>query len=118
MHKAEHRGFVPSDEIRVFEKGKAEILNLGGGVIGRFTLQPGWRWSEHVKPIAKTQWCEESHLYYQATGRLHVSMQDGTQLEIGPGEVAALPPGHDAWVVGNEPVVMIDWSGARTYARR
>lgn len=117
MAKAERKDFTSPDEVRTFEKGKLELLNIGGGVVGRLTLQPGWRWSEHVKPIAKTQWCEAPHFQYQVSGRMHVAMADGTAFELGPGDVSALPSGHDAWVVGNEPVVVIDWAGASNYAK-
>ena len=114
---AEHKYFKSPDEVRTFEKGKLELLNMNGGVIGRLTLEPGWRWSQHVKPIAKTEWCEAPHFQYQISGRIHVVMSDGSEFEAGPGEVTALPAGHDAWVVGNEPVVLIDWHGASHYAQ-
>lgn len=118
MGKAECKHFRSPDEVRTFQKGKLELLNIGGGVVGRLTLEPGWRWSQHVKPIAKTQWCEAPHFQYQVSGRLHVVMADGSEFDTGPGEVSALPSGHDAWVVGNEPVVLIDWSGASNYAKK
>ena len=114
---SEHKFFGRPDEVRPFEKGKAEMINIGGGVVGRLTLQPGWRWSTHVKPIAKTQWCEAPHFQYHVSGRIHILMSDGTEFEVGPGEVSWLPAGHDAWVVGDEPVVVIDWSGAINYAK-
>ena len=117
MAVAERKDFNASDETRTFEKGKADLINIGGGVVGRLTLEPGWRWSLHVKPVAKTEWCEAPHFQYHLTGRLGIKMQDGTELEVGPGEVTALPQGHDAWVVGNEPVVLIDWHGASNYAK-
>ena len=115
---AEQKDFRSPDEVRTFEKGKLELLNMNGGVIGRLTLEPGWRWSQHVKPIAKTEWCEAPHFQYQISGRIHVVMSDGSEFEAGPGEVTALPAGHDAWVVGNEPVIVIDWSGATNYAKK
>ena len=117
MAKAERKNLKSPDETRTFEKGKAELVNIGGGTVGRLILEPGWRWSEHVKPIAKTEWCEAPHFQYHAAGRLHVAMADGTEFEVGPGEITALPQGHDAWVVGNEPVVLIDWAGASNYAK-
>lgn len=117
MASAEHKGFAHPDETRPFEKGRIEVLNIGGGVVGRLTLEPGWRWSTHVKPAAGTALCEAPHFQYHLSGRLHVQMADGTSLEAGPGDVTALPSGHDAWVVGNEPVVAIDWSGASHYAK-
>jgi quercetin dioxygenase-like cupin family protein len=118
MAAAEQKDFMSPDEVRTFEKGKAQLLNMNGGVVGRFTLEPGWRWSQHVKPIAGTEWCEAPHFQYHVSGRLHVVMSDGSTFEAGPGDVTMLPPGHDAWVVGDEPVVVIDWSGASNYAKR
>lgn len=117
MAKSERKGFAAPDEVRKFEKGTVELIQIGGGTVGRLTLQPGWRWSTHVKPVAKTEWCEAAHFQYHVSGRIHVKMRDGTEFDVGPGEVTALPPGHDAWVVGNEPVVVIDWSGASNYAK-
>lgn len=115
--QTEHKDFNKPDEVRTFEKGKVELLNMSGGVIGRMTLEPGWKWSEHVKPIVKTKLCEAPHFQIQLSGRLHVVMEDGTEFETGPGEVTSLPSGHDAWVVGNEKVVVVDWSGASSYAK-
>jgi quercetin dioxygenase-like cupin family protein len=113
----ERKEFKSPDETRTFEKGRLDLINIGGGTVGRLTLQPGWRWSKHVKPIAGTEWCEAPHFQYHLSGRLHVLMADGTEFEVGPGEVSLLPSGHDAWVVGNEPVVLIDWAGASNYAK-
>ncbi len=118
MASYERKNLKTPDETRTFEKGKAELAKIGGGVVGRLTLEPGWKWSKHVKPIAKTQWCEAPHFQYQVSGRLHVQMADGSEFETGPGEVVTLPSGHDAWVVGNEPVVAIDWAGASNYAKK
>ena len=114
----ERKNLRSPDETRTFEKGRADLINIGGGTVGRLTLEPGWRWSKHVKPIAGTEWCEAPHFQYHLSGRLHVLMMDGTEFEVGPGEVTALPSGHDAWVVGDEPVVLIDWAGASNYAKR
>jgi hypothetical protein len=113
----EHRGFAEPDEVREFPHGRAEILNLGGGTVGRLICEPGWRWSADVKPIAGTDSCQAPHLQYHVSGRLGVRMDDGTELEIGPGEISSLPPGHDAWVIGDEPVVVVDWHGASNYAK-
>lgn len=118
MSKAEYKDFKNPDEVRAFEKGKLELLNIGGGTIGLLTLNPGWRWSQHVKKIAKTEWCEAPHFQYQLSGRLHIAMQDGNEFETVTGQVAWLPSGHDAWVVGDEPVVLVDWSGATQYAKQ
>jgi quercetin dioxygenase-like cupin family protein len=115
--KAETKNVSKPDETRKFERGQMELVNIGGGTVGRATFEPGWRWSEHVKPIAKTAMCEAPHFMYQISGRMHVKMTDGQEFDIGPGEVALIPPGHDAWVVGNEAVVAVDWQGATNYAK-
>ena len=117
MHKAEFKDFASPDESRIFEKGKLELLHIGGVVVGKMTLQPGWRWSLHVKPIARTDWCEAPHFQYQVSGHLHIVMSDGQEFDTGPGHVSMIPQGHDAWVVGREAVVLIDWAGAANYAR-
>ncbi len=106
-----------SDETRTFDKGKLELVTLGGVTFGRATLQGGWKWSTSVKPLAQTKSCEAPHLQYHVSGRLHVVMDDGSEDEFGPGDVSLLPPGHDAWVVGDEPVVIIDISGMGEYAK-
>jgi hypothetical protein len=118
MENTEHKKFSAPDETRTFPHGKAEIINIGGGTVGRLTLEPGWRWSQDVKPIAGTEWCEAPHFQYQVSGRMHVVMENGTEFDLGPGDVSVLPPGHDAWVVGEEPVVVVDWHGASNYAKR
>ena len=118
MAKAERKNLSSPDEVRTFEKGKLDLVKIGGGVVGRLTLEPGWRWSQHVKPTAGTEWCEAPHFQYHVSGRIHVAMSDGTEFEVGAGEITALPQGHDAWVVGDEPVVLIDWAGASNYAKR
>ncbi len=82
------KDFKTPDEVRTFEKGKVELININGGVIGLLTLEPGWRWSDHVKPIAKTALCEAPHFQYQLSGRLHVAMEDGTEFETQKGQVA------------------------------
>jgi hypothetical protein len=106
------------DETRSFDKGRVELVTVNDVTFGRGTLQPGWKWSTCVKPIAKTESCQASHLQYHISGRLRVVMDDGSEQEFGPGDVSFLPPGHDAWVVGNEPVVLVDISGMRDYAKR
>ena len=117
MASAERKDLNAADETRTFPKGKAEIINIGGGQVGRLTFEPGWRWSEHVKPIAGTESCEAPHFQYHVSGRLHIQMTDGTELIAEPGQVTALPSGHDAWVGGDEPVVVVDWCGASNYAK-
>jgi hypothetical protein len=115
--KAEQKNFSTPDETRSFEHGKVDLLQIGESEIGMLTLQPGWRWSDHVKPIAGTDLCEAPHFQYHVSGRLHVVMADGAEFDAGPGDVTALPQGHDAWVVGDEPVVVVDWWGASNYAK-
>jgi quercetin dioxygenase-like cupin family protein len=105
------------DETRSFPKGKVELVTVGGVTFGCATLEPGWKWSVHVKPITKTKSCEAPHTQYHLSGRLRVRMDDGTEVEFGPGDVGHIPPGHDAWVVGNEPVVIIDVTGLADYAK-
>jgi quercetin dioxygenase-like cupin family protein len=117
MSAAEQRNFGDADETRTFERGRLDLVKIGNSEIGRLTLEPGWRWSDHVKPLAGTDWCEAPHFQYHVTGTLRVRMADGTEFDAGPGDVTALPSGHDAWVVGDEPVVIVDWWGASNYAR-
>ena len=113
----ERKNLKSPDEVRTFEKGRLELATVGGVTFGRATFQPGWKWSTCVKPIAKTESCQAPHTLYQISGRMKVVMEDGAQVEIGAGEVAVIPPGHDAWVVGNEPVVAIDITGVKDYAK-
>jgi quercetin dioxygenase-like cupin family protein len=113
------KNFDKADEIRPFEgsTGQVEVINTDEGAVGRATFLPGWKWSEHVKPIAKTDSCQASHTGYFVSGRMKVVMDDGEELEYGPGDFAVMKPGHDAWVTGNEPCVVIDWQGFSDYAK-
>ena len=113
----EHRRFSKADEVREFPNGIADILRVGDADIGRLTLQPGWRWSKDVKPIAGTELCEAPHFQYHVSGLLAIQMGDGTEFVAEAGDVTSLPSGHDAWVVGDEPVVVVDWYGASNYAK-
>ncbi len=106
------------DDTRTFDKGKVELVTLKEVTFGRATLQPGWKWSECVKPLVKTDSCQAPHLQYHVSGWLHVAMDDGSEMEFGPGDVSNIPPGHDAWVVGNQPVVLIDITGLSDYAKQ
>ena len=117
MQRTEHRAFQAPDEVREFPNGRAEILQVGDAEIGRLVFQPGWRWSTDVKPLAKTSSCEAPHFQYHVSGRLAVLMDDGTELVAGPGDITYLPAGHDAWVIGDEPVVVVDWFGTSTFAK-
>ena len=116
-HETEHRGFSQPDETREFPHGRAEIITIGGAQVGRMTFLPGWRWSNDVKPIAGTDSCEAPHFQYHVSGQLAIRMDDGTEMVAKPGDVTSLPSGHDAWVVGDEPVVVVDWYGASNYAK-
>ena len=118
MQQTEHRSFEEADEARVFPNGRAEILKVGGAEVGRLVFEPGWRWSNDVKPIAGTDSCEAPHFQYHVSGRLAIRMDDGTEFIAGPGDLTSLPSGHDAWVVGDEPAVVVDWHGASVYAKR
>jgi hypothetical protein len=113
----EQMDFGSPSETREFPNGKVDLLRIGGAEIGRLTLQPGWRWSTDVKPIAGTQLCEAPHFQYHVAGTLRVQTADGRVFDAVAGQVTALPSGHDAWVVGDEPVVVVDWWGASNYAR-
>jgi hypothetical protein len=116
-HEMQSRNFDKNpDDVRKFTNGRIELANLGEATIGRMTLEPGWKWSKDVKPIVNTNSCQMAHTGYGISGRLHVKMDDGTEQEFGPGEVSYVPPGHDAWVVGNEPFVAIDFTGMKEYA--
>jgi quercetin dioxygenase-like cupin family protein len=119
MAGVEVKNFDSPDETRPFEdKGQAEVVQVGGKVVGRATFEPGWKWSSHVKPIAQTDSCEVSHLGYVVSGRMKIYMDDGSEGEMGAGDVAAIPPGHDAEVVGDEPCVVLDFGEFGEYAKR
>ena len=117
MSKSEHSTFVTPDEVREFPHGRAEILSMDGGDIGRLVLEPGWRWSNDVKPIAGTESCEAPHFQYHVSGQLGIRMDDGSEMVAVAGDVTSLPSGHDAWVIGDENVVVVDWYGASNYAK-
>jgi len=117
LPKPQVKKFGAPDELRKFENGKLQLVSFEGAAVGRAVLEPGWKWSKHVKPIAKTTSCEAPHFQYHETGVLHVKMDDGTEMDIGPGEISRIPAGHDAWVVGVEPVTVIDFQGMVDYAK-
>jgi len=117
MNIAELKNFETPDEVREFPGGRLELIKIGGATIARATFQPGWRWAESVQPIAKTKSCEAPHFQYHLSGVLHVVMDDGTAFDCRPGEVSLLPSGHDAWTVGDEPAVVIDFQGMIDYAK-
>ncbi len=112
------RNFKTADEVRRPDKGELRVVRVGKGSIAKATLQPGWKWSQSVKPIAKTKSCQASHFGVVVSGRCHISQDDGAQLDLGPGDAFAIPPGHDAWVVGNEPFEAYEFESqtAESYA--
>jgi quercetin dioxygenase-like cupin family protein len=118
MAELERKHFDDPDETRPFQdKGQVDLVNVSGGVVGRATFQPGWKWSDHVGPIAGTKSCQAAHVGYVVSGRQKVVMDDGTELDIGPGDVVSIPPGHDGWTIGDEACVVIDFAGMSNYAK-
>jgi uncharacterized cupin superfamily protein len=111
------KNFDQAEETRPMDKGKVDIVNLGDVTAMRARFEPGWRWSECVKPTAGTDSCEVAHTIYVVSGRMGVRMNDGKETEIGPGDVGTIPPGHDAWVVGSAPFVGVDFQGGNVYAK-
>jgi hypothetical protein len=117
MNTMQVKSLNQPEEVRTFDKGKVELVKANGAMIGRAVFQPGWKWSESVKPLAKTKSCEAPHFQYHVSGTLHVKMDDGTEMDLKPGDISYLPSGHDAWVVGNEPAVVVDFQGMLDYAK-
>ena len=117
MPGVETRDFASPDETRSPEKTTVELVNLAGGQIGRYTFQPGWRWSECIKPVVQTDTCQVEHIGYAVSGSLHVKHQDGSETDVRAGEVYRIAPGHDAWVDGDEPAVFVEFQGAANYAQ-
>jgi len=115
--KAEIKSFSKPDEVRTFPKGKVELVNIGGAAVGFATFEPGWKWSDSVKPLVKTKSCEAPHFQYQLSGTMHIVMDDGSEFDSRAGDVTLLPIGHDAWVVGNERVTIVDFQGMLDYAK-
>lgn len=115
----ERQALSTPDETRSFldGKGKVDIVSVGGVQLGRGVFEPGWRWSDHVKPLAGTDSCQAIHTGYVIQGRMVVRMDDGNEIEVGTGDAFYMPAGHDAWVVGDQPCILIDISGMSNYAR-
>jgi hypothetical protein len=116
LHKAQLKAFGKPDEVRTFPKGKVELVKIGGATIGRAIFKPGWRWSTSVQPFVKTKSCEAPHFQYHVSGVLRIRMDDGTEFNCKAGDVSLLPSGHDAWVVGKKPAVVVDFQGMLDYA--
>jgi hypothetical protein len=119
MPAIEHRNMSEPDETRTPDKTTMEVVQLGGATIARLTAQPGWRWSECIQPVVGGESCQAAHLGYVLAGRLHIRADDGTEADIAAGETYRLEPGHDAWVLGDQPFVALEFETktAETYAR-
>jgi class 3 adenylate cyclase/mannose-6-phosphate isomerase-like protein (cupin superfamily) len=117
MARLQRQRFQDAADVRRFPHGKVEVVELDDRAVGRMTYEPGWRWSTDLKPVAATDSCQFHHVGVTISGRLRVEMTDGTELEVGPGDVFEFPPGHDAWVVGDEPWVSVDFEAVRRYGR-
>ena len=108
--KGQKKSLDNPDETRDFEQGKLQTATVGDFKVARAVLQPGWKWSEHVKPLAQTESCQVRHTGYVVSGHMKVVMDDRSEVDLGPGDAYVLEPGHDAWVVGDEPFVGVDVS--------
>jgi len=117
MAQIEAKSLNTPDEVRTFDKGKLEVINIDGRTVGRATLQPGWKWSTSVKPLVNTKSCEAPHFQYHVSGTLRIKTDDGTVRDCKAGDVSKLESGHDAWVVGDEPAVVVDFQGMVDYAK-
>lgn len=118
MSKIELKNMNNPDELRSLPKTKGEVVKLGEYTIMRTTFEPGWKWSECVKPAVGTSSCQVNHVLYIISGKMGVRMDDGTEKEFHPGDAGIIPPGHDAWVVGNEPCIGVDFTGGVTYGKK
>jgi hypothetical protein len=110
------RRFENADEVRTFENGTFEIVRLAGTTLGRATYQPGWKWSEHVRPTGGTDLCELEHIGWVLSARAKVLMRDGEEIELAAGDLFHIAPGHDSWVVGDQPYISLNLLGAEEYA--
>ncbi len=118
MNTLEIKNMSKPDELRSLPKTKGEIVKVGEHTIMRSTFAPGWKWSECVKPTVGTDSCQANHVFYTISGRMKVRLNDGTEKEFGPGDAGDIPPGHDAWVLGNEPCIGIDFTAGATYGKK
>lgn len=112
MARLEKKSFNAPDERRTPPNTTMETVQFGDRMVARITYHPGWRWSNDIKPMAGTDLCQVNHFMYVLSGRTHVVMADGTEMDIGPGDLVTIPAGHDGWVVGDEPCVLLDFGGA------
>jgi quercetin dioxygenase-like cupin family protein len=119
MAALEINDFSSPDEVRTPDPTvHIDVVKLAGGEIGRYTFQPGWRWSQHIKPVVGGDSCQTEHVGYLVSGKMGIQTDDGTTGEVTPGSVYRIAPGHDGWVIGDEPVVVVEFQGAATYAKR
>ncbi len=116
MPRLQHKPLAKPEQVRRFEHGRIEIVSLDEWVVSNITFEPGWRWSKDVRPIVGTEWCENRHLGVVLQGRFHVELEDGTSTEFQAGDVYEMPPGHDAWVVGDETFLSYEFASGRIYA--
>jgi hypothetical protein len=119
MVAMESKNFDAPDEVRPFAaKGEAQVVTVGGNSVLKGRFDPGWQWSQHLRPIAGTDSCQSTHFFYVISGRMHVVMNDGTEGEAGPNDVVRIEPGHDAWVLGDEPCIVVDFGASPAYATK
>ena len=118
MPRAEVNDFSAPDQLRRREGATVEMVKIGGGEIGRCTFMPGWRWSDHIKPVVGTDSCQVEHIGYVVSGSLRIQHDDGTTAEITPGSACRIAPAHDGWVLGDEPTAVVRFQGAATFAAR
>lgn len=118
MASIESRSMEAPDEQRTPDKSTIDVVRVGDNQVGRFTFEPGWKWSECIRPVVGTDSCQAEHLGYAVSGRMHVVHDDGTEIDIGPGDAYRIAPGHDAWVDGDERFVGVEFSSAAEYAKR
>lgn len=117
MSGIDSKSFDQPDETRTPEKTRVDVVHLGDTEVGRFTFEPGWRWSDCIKPVVGTELCQVDHVGYVESGHMHVEHEDGTTADFSPGEAYRIAPGHDAWVDGDEAFVGFEFKGAATYAK-
>lgn len=117
MPGLEVNDFSAPDEIRTPDRTTVELVKIGGGEVGRYTFRPGWRWSECIKPAVGTDTCQVEHVGFVVSGTLGIEHEDGSRGEVTAGSVYRIAPGHDGWVVGDEPAIVVEFQGAATYAK-
>ena len=117
MSQFQIKRFETPDETRTFPNGRLDIVQVGDLTIARGTFEPGWHWQDHIKPIAGTTSCQVRHIGHIVSGRLGIRMDDGTETEYGEGDVYHIPPGHDGWVIGDDPAVTFEVTGGATFAK-